>query len=116
MHRLHRLPLAVVEQAVEILTGGLPLRLAAEARTEAVQELPQTLQQRAGRPSRHGPQRSGPAKKVQYHLGVRSQMPADQFDKVVEHVAGRDAQTRRRRGVYSEGSLASTRADAQWCG
>ena len=41
MHRLHGLPLAVVEQAVEILTGGVLLRLSAEAGTEPIEELAQ---------------------------------------------------------------------------
>ena len=41
MHRLHGLPLAVVEQPVEILTRRVTLRLPTEARTEAVEELTQ---------------------------------------------------------------------------
>jgi hypothetical protein len=60
MHRLHGLPLTVVEQAVEVLTRRVALRLATEARTEPVEELPEALQQRAGRASGHGPQRSRP--------------------------------------------------------
>ena len=53
MHGLHRLPLAVIEQPVEILTGGLALRLAAEAGTEPIQELPQASQQFPGGSRRH---------------------------------------------------------------
>ena len=53
MHRLHGLPFAIGEERVEILTGGLPLRLAAEARTEAIQELAQAPQQRPRGPRRH---------------------------------------------------------------
>ena len=51
MHGLHGLPLTVVEQAIEILTGRVPLRLAAEAGAEPIQILAQASQQcpRAGR-------------------------------------------------------------------
>ena len=52
MHRLHGLPLAVVEQAVEILTGGVPLRLPAEARAEPIEVLAQAPQQRPRGPRR----------------------------------------------------------------
>jgi hypothetical protein len=53
MHRLHRLPLAVIEQAVEILTGGVPLRLTAEARAEPIEVLAQASQQRSRWACRH---------------------------------------------------------------
>jgi hypothetical protein len=53
MHGLHRLPLAVIEQPVELLAGGLALRPAAEAGTEPIQELPQASQQFPGRSCRH---------------------------------------------------------------
>ena len=53
VHRLHRLPLAVVEQPVEILARRLALRPATEARTEAIEELAQASQQRPGGPRRH---------------------------------------------------------------
>jgi hypothetical protein len=53
VHRLHGLPLAVVEQSVEILTGGLALRLAAEAGAEPIEELAQSSQQRPRGPRRH---------------------------------------------------------------
>ena len=51
MHGLHGLPLTVVEQAIEILTGRVPLRLAAEAGAEPIQRLAQASHQcpRAGR-------------------------------------------------------------------
>jgi hypothetical protein len=53
MHRLHRLPLAVAEQAVEILTGRLTLRAPAEAGAEAVEELAQPSQECPRGPRRH---------------------------------------------------------------
>ena len=53
MHRLHGLALAVVEQAVEILAGRVPLRLPTEARAESIQELAQAPQQRPCGPRRH---------------------------------------------------------------
>ncbi len=53
MHRRHGLPLAVVQQPVEVLTRGSPLRLAAEARAEAVEKLAQASQQRTRRASGH---------------------------------------------------------------
>jgi hypothetical protein len=45
VHRLHRLPLTVVEQAVEILAGGVSLWAPTETRAEAVEELAQAAQQ-----------------------------------------------------------------------
>ncbi len=54
MHRLHGLPLAVIEQPIEIAARGIPLRLAAEARAELIEVLPQALQQRPRGPRRHG--------------------------------------------------------------
>ena len=53
MHRLHGLPLAVVEQAVEILTRRPPLRLSAEAGAEPIEVLTQAPQQRPRGPRRH---------------------------------------------------------------
>ena len=53
MLRLHGLPLAIVEQPVEILTRRVALRLSAEARAEAIEELTQASQQRARRSSGH---------------------------------------------------------------
>src|SRR5207244_2020674 len=53
VHRLHGLPLAVVEQAVEILTGGGALRPSAEAGAEPIEVLAQASQQRPRRPRRH---------------------------------------------------------------
>jgi hypothetical protein len=46
MHRLHGLPLTIVEEAVDILARRSPLRLSTEARTEAIQILAQSPQQR----------------------------------------------------------------------
>jgi hypothetical protein len=53
MHRLHGLPLAVVEQPVEILRRGLPVRLTAEAGAEHTEELAHASQQRPRGPRRH---------------------------------------------------------------
>ena len=53
VHRLHRLPLAVVEQPVDVLRRGLALRLAAEARAEPVEEQAQSPQQCPCGPRRH---------------------------------------------------------------
>lgn len=53
MHRLHRLPLTVIEQAVEILTGRVALRLSTEARAEAIEKLAQSAQQRPRGARRH---------------------------------------------------------------
>ena len=53
MHRLHGLPLAVVEQSLEILTGGVPLWLPAEAGAEPIEVLAQASQQRPRGPRRH---------------------------------------------------------------
>ena len=53
MHRLHRLPFAVVEQAVEILTGRVSLRLSTEAGAKSIEELAQASQQRPRGPRRH---------------------------------------------------------------
>ena len=72
MHRLHRLPLAVVEQPVEILTGGVALRLAAEARTEPIQELAQASQQRPRGPRRHARSVRDAARKYKSNLGERA--------------------------------------------
>ena len=47
MHHLHGLAPTIVEEAVDVLAGSVPLGLAAETRTEAVQELAQSSQQRA---------------------------------------------------------------------
>lgn len=47
VHSLQRLPLAVPEQAVDVLRGRVPLRLAAEARTELIKALAQSSRQRA---------------------------------------------------------------------
>src|ERR1022692_2358102 len=59
VHRLHRLALAVVEQAVEIPAPGLPLRPPAETRAETVHELPQPSEQRPRRVRcRHARQRT----------------------------------------------------------
>ena len=49
VHRLHRFALAVVEQPVDVLPGGGPLRLSTKARAELVQVLAESLQQRARR-------------------------------------------------------------------
>jgi hypothetical protein len=46
MHRLDGLPLAVIEQAVEILARPLPLRPSAEAGAEPIEVLAQASQQR----------------------------------------------------------------------
>jgi len=54
MHGLHGLPLTIVEQPFEVLTGRVPLRLAAEARAELVEELAQASQEGARGASRHG--------------------------------------------------------------
>ena len=53
VHCLHRLPLAVVEQPVDVLRRGGSLRLPAEARAEPIKELAESLQQRTRRPRRH---------------------------------------------------------------
>jgi hypothetical protein len=53
VHRLHRLPLAVVEQPVEILAGRLALGPSAEAAAEAVEELAQASQECPRGPRRH---------------------------------------------------------------
>jgi hypothetical protein len=82
MHRLHGLPLAVVEQAVEILTGGVPLRLSAEARAEAVQVLAESSQQRA-RTHWSRVQRTELQKKVQARFLSPRQSGRIESDKVV---------------------------------
>jgi hypothetical protein len=53
MHGLHRFPLTVVEQAVEILTGGVPLRLSAEAGAEPIEVVAQASQEHPRGPCRH---------------------------------------------------------------
>jgi hypothetical protein len=53
VHRLHRLPLAVVEQPVKVLRGRVSLRLPTETRTELIEELAQSSQQRARGAGRH---------------------------------------------------------------
>ena len=53
MHRLHGLPLAVVEQRVEVLTGRRTLGLPTEAVGEAIGKLSEPLQERSSRPLRH---------------------------------------------------------------
>jgi hypothetical protein len=72
MHGLHRLPLAVIEQPVEILTGGLALRLAAEADTEPIQELPQASQQFPGGSRRHARSVRNAARKYKRNRGERA--------------------------------------------
>jgi hypothetical protein len=47
MHRLHRLPFAVVEEAFEVLTGGMALDTPAEAIRELVGELAEAIEQRS---------------------------------------------------------------------
>ena len=63
VHGLHRLPLAVVEQAVDVLGRGLALRLPAEARAEPVEELAQSSQQCPCGPRRHARSVHDPRKK-----------------------------------------------------
>ena len=58
MHGLHGLPLAVVEDRVEILTGRRALRRSIETVGELVGKLAEPSQQRAGRRFRHAPQRT----------------------------------------------------------
>ncbi len=58
MHGLHGLPLAVVEDRVEILTGRRALRRPIETVGELVGKLAEPSQQRAGRRFRHAPQRT----------------------------------------------------------
>jgi hypothetical protein len=53
VHRLHRLPLAVVEQPVDVLRGDLTLRLPAEARAEPIEKQAQSPQQCPCGPRRH---------------------------------------------------------------
>jgi len=53
VHRLHRLPLAVVEEPVDVLRRGLTLRLPAETRAEPVEEQAQSSQQCPCGPRRH---------------------------------------------------------------
>jgi hypothetical protein len=72
MHGLHRLPLAVIEQPVEILTGGLALRLAAEAGTEPIQKLPQASQQFPGGSRRHARSVRNAAGKYKRNRGERA--------------------------------------------
>ena len=57
MHRLHGLPLAVVEEAFEVLTGDRALRLATEAAREPVGEVAESPQERASRPLGHAQKR-----------------------------------------------------------
>ena len=53
MHRLHRLPLAVAEQPVDVPGGRVALRLAAETRTELIEELAESSQECPRGASRH---------------------------------------------------------------
>jgi hypothetical protein len=47
MHRLHGLPFAVVEEAFEVLTGGIALDTPAEAIRELIGELAEAIEQRS---------------------------------------------------------------------
>jgi hypothetical protein len=49
MHRLHRFPLAVVEQALHVPTGVRPVCSATETASELIQEGAKPLQQRTRR-------------------------------------------------------------------
>jgi hypothetical protein len=53
VHGLHRLPLAVAEEPVDVLSGGLSLRPPTEARAELIEELAESSQQRARGAGRH---------------------------------------------------------------
>jgi hypothetical protein len=79
MHRLHRFPLAVIEQAVEILAGGVTLRLATEAGAEPIEALSQASQQRSRGPRRHTRSVPNLTKKYKPDLSIRPNQP----DKVV---------------------------------
>ena len=65
MHRLHGLPLAVVEQALEILRGCRALGVATEAARELVGKLTEPPQERTRRPIRHARKRTKLSKIVQ---------------------------------------------------
>jgi hypothetical protein len=65
VHGLHRLSLAVVEQAFDVLTGRRPLRAAAEAAAERIQERAQAREEHAGRGVIHATQRRDFARSVQ---------------------------------------------------
>lgn len=71
MHRLHGLPLAVVEQAVDVLAGGRALGPSTEARTEPVQVLTQALQQRPCRPCGHARSVQTPARQYKRYLSTQ---------------------------------------------
>lgn len=64
MHCLHGLPFTIVEQAVEVLTRRVPLRLSTEAPAEAIQVLAQSPQQRPRGPGGHA--RSVPDSRKKY--------------------------------------------------
>ena len=55
VHRLHGLALAVIEEPVQVLAGGRPLRLSRETATERVHELAESSQQRACGIGGHAP-------------------------------------------------------------
>jgi hypothetical protein len=65
MHGLHRLPLAVVEEGFEILTGRLALRASGEAARELVGKLAEPSQERASRWLGHARQRTQLSSSVQ---------------------------------------------------
>jgi hypothetical protein len=58
MHRLHGLPLAVVEERGDILARGLALRTAREVASELVGELAKPSQERPSRDLRHAQKRA----------------------------------------------------------
>ena len=70
LHRLHGRPLTVVEQAVEIPTGGVPLRLPAEAGAEPIEVLAQASQQRPRGPRRHARSVQDPVDKYKCNPSV----------------------------------------------
>jgi hypothetical protein len=47
MHHVHGLPVPVVEQAFEILTGGIALDTPAETIRESIEELTEPIEQRS---------------------------------------------------------------------
>lgn len=65
MHRLHGLPLAVVDEGVDVLTGRIALRVTIEAVGEPVRKLSEPLQERPNRPLCHERQRIRPLALVQ---------------------------------------------------
>jgi hypothetical protein len=68
MHRLHGLPLAVVEEALQVLTRGSPLDRPAEAIGESIEKVTEPIKQRFCAARFHGRQR----KKLRSESTVRS--------------------------------------------